>query len=225
MFRLLGNVDNKIKLALLLTLFMVVVLLSNFLERSNFSSIDESVESIYADRLVPSAYIFHLTDHLYRRRLILQAHFSGEAPNPPEVCKKRLWAHALAMDTLINDFELTYLVGNEEAILDDFKKELKAYTLFEQELLSAGNNFLQPGMTHDRFIRLFDSTLGSLTALSQVQLTAGKQLLDDSHSIAASSRLLTNFEMALIIIVALFVQVLVIASRPVLPAKQRPNLN
>lgn len=226
MVSLAHSVRQKLKLALLLAVLTLALLLSNIFERRNASHIDHCFESMYADRLLPSAYIFYLTNHFYQRRLLLEGHLARTNAESSQVCGVQLGVHARAMDSLIADFEKTYLVGNEEKILIDFKRELASYNQFERNLLNGGAGFAHPDATGDRLVHLFDLTLKELTALCHIQLSVGKHLLDDSHSKAASSRLLTTLEIALLVAVALLVQVLVLTSRKIVVEKPSlPNLN
>jgi hypothetical protein len=226
MLSLAHSVRQKLKLALLLAILTLILLASNIFERRNASHIDHCFESMYADRLLPSAYIFHLTHHFYQRRLLLQSHLTQRNALSHRECQAQIEAHAHTMDSLISDFEKTYLVGNEEQILTDFKRELASYHHFEQNLMGSEPDFIHPEATDERLVRLFDLTLKELTALSHIQLSVGKHLLDDSHSKAANSRLLTTLELALLVVVALLVQLLVLTSRKIVVEKPRmPNLN
>lgn len=190
------------------------------------ASMNDSFCSIYADRLLPATYIFQLTDHLYRKRLILEHQLHHHDTLEAKEAQRQVMIHNKAMDTLIADFEATYLVKAEGQLLSTFKKQLKDYNRLEKGLLEAAQ--LQQPSEKDRtsLNALFDVTRNELTQLSQLQIDVGRAMRDDSLRLLASTKVLTMLEAALIVIIALVIQALVFASRSVAPPMpQKHDLN
>lgn len=190
------------------------------------ASMNDSFCSIYADRLLPATYIFQLTDHLYRKRLILEHQLHHHDTLEAKEAQRQVMIHNKAMDTLIADFEATYLVKAEGQLLSTFKQQLKDYNRLEKGLLEAAQ--LQQPSEKDRtsLNALFDVTRNELTQLSQLQIDVGRAMRDDSLRLLASTKVLTMLEAALIVIIALVIQALVFASRSVAPPMpQRHDLN
>ncbi|MFM9947324.1 MAG: MCP four helix bundle domain-containing protein [Saprospiraceae bacterium] len=220
------SIRAKLKLAFFLALICLLVLANIYWERSSMASMNDSFCSIYADRLLPATYVFHLTDHLYQKRLILEHQLHHHDTLEAAEALRQVAIHNGAMDTLIADFEATYLVETEGQLLGAFKEQLEDYNRLEKNLLDAAQ--LRQPFEKDRadLIALFDVTLIELTQLSQLQIDVGRAMRDDSLRLLASTKVLTMLEAALIVIIALIIQGLVFASRSVSPPiQQRHNLN
>lgn len=220
------SIRAKLKVAFLLALICVLVLANIYWERSNITSMNDSFCSIYADRLLPATYVFQLTDHLYQKRLILEHQLHHHDTLEAKEAQRQVMIHNKAMDTLIADFEATYLVKTEGQLLSAFKQQLKDYNRLEKGLLEAAQLRQPFEKDRDGLIALFDVTLNELTQLSQLQIDVGRAMRDDSLRLLASTKVLTMLEAALIVIIALVIQALVFASRSVAPPMpQRHDLN
>ncbi len=220
------SIRAKLKLAFLLALICLLVLANIYWERSNIASMNDSFCSIYADRLLPATYVFQLTDHLYQKRLILEHQLHHHDTLEAKEAQRQVMIHNKAMDTLIADFEATYLVKTEGQLLSAFKQQLKDYNRLEKGLLEAAQLRQPFEKDRDGLIALFDITLNELTQLSQLQIDVGRAMRDDSLRLLASTKVLTMLEAALIVIIALVIQALVFASRSVAPPMpQRHDLN
>lgn len=206
------GIQQKIKTAFLLAAICLMVLVGIFWERSNVASMEDSTTSIYDDRLLPATYVFHLTDHLYQKRLILESYFEGREQDPVAGLR-RLAHHDAAIDTLIEDFEATYLVENEDKALRDLKRELEEYSRLERSLLQGETYGNDRPAGREALETLFAVTRGELIQLSRIQIDIGKQLKEQSRVKAASVSTITKVETVLIILISLIIQALVFASK------------
>ncbi len=220
------SIQAKVKLALLLALICVLVLVNIYWERSNMTDINDSFQSIFDDRLLPATYVFHLTDHLYQKRLVVEHQLHHHDTLSAAEALQQVARHNLAIDTLVEDFEDTYLVESEDELLANFKREVKAYNALEKSLLEAAQRGEAPIKERTSLINLFEATRGELIRLSQIQIDVGKAMRDDSLRRLANTKVLTMLEATLIVIIALIIQGLIFASRSVNPGgPQRPDLN
>lgn len=211
------SIQPKIKAAFLLAIICVAVLANMFWERRSISDLNDSFSSIYEDRLLPATYVFHLTDHLYQKRMILESYLNAEANLNIADDRKQIAVHNAAMDTLLREFETTYLVEGEDRVLHNFEQELATYNDMERRYLDHFEKGSTPETTEQDFENLFVAAKGELTQLSQIQLDVGKQLRDDSGRIAANTSLFTNMDALLIIVIGLIIQVLIFTSKTVTP--------
>lgn len=203
-------VKYKVKAAAILTLILGLILCSIFLDRQRYSDLDHSVSSIYQDRLVPATYIFEITDHLYQKRL-LHEQFVQQGSN---TLRDKSKVHDQAITSLIKSFEATVLTTEERLQLEQFKSHLLAYNSLEDKVYdsrTAGSEVLQLALVQD-----FDKTMYCLNALSKIQAGEGMHLTKDSKSLISGSINTTHFEMALLIVLGLYILVLLSASDKVL---------
>ncbi len=220
------SIRPKMKAAFLLAVICVVVLVNMFWERRNISNMNDSFSSIYEDRLLPATYVFHLTDHLYQKRMILEKYFNSEENLNVSEDQRRMDSHNATMDSLLRDFEATFLVEIENKVLRNFEERLTTYNKMERQYLDRFAQKLAPETTEQDFEHLFAAAKAELTQLSQIQIDVGRQLKEDSGRIAASTSLLTNMDALLIIVIGLIIQVLIFTSKTLMPkTPQREEWN
>lgn len=211
-------VKYKLKVASALALILGLILFSILSGRQRFADLNQSVSSIYQDRLMPSTYIFEITDHLYQKRLLQEEALRQNSNMPAEKCN----AHNTAIASLIKRFENTVLTAEEKQSLDQFKNYLHVYDNIEKQVLSRTDNSPIPkDMTY-----AFNNAMNCLGSLSKIQAGEGMHLTKDSKSIINGTVTTANFEVALLIVLGLYALVLLSVSDKVLfPAAQKQVWN
>jgi hypothetical protein len=194
------NVSRKVKAALLLCGVLLAVLANNLWERSSFQELDRSVSSIYDDRLLPETYIFKLTDHMYRKRLLWS---EASRPGRAEAVRTELAARDAAIGMLVKEFEATYLVAEESQALRGFAERWAACRELERQWCAAPSGELEVAMTGE-----FDKALHQLGLLSEIQEHVGKDLKTGSKSLLASASAFSELEISLLVILCLMIQML-----------------
>lgn len=219
-------INQKIKVAFLLGSIMVLIALTNMMEQRNIDHINKSFSSIYYDRLIPATDIFYLTEQLYSKRLLMENTLYGENSISSDEIRKQLNTHSLAIDDLIEKFSKTYLVKNESESLLDFKERVAHYNKVEEKIL---NVLEKESVMVAR--KLYETegkkdllqTIQDLKALTKIQSTVGLALIHDSKSIISSSNILMTLQITIAIIIGLFIQALVMASK--LASRDTGNFN
>jgi len=219
------NIGARLRVAILLFIIMIVVVASSMWEKSCVTHINESSLSIYNDRLLPATYVFYLSDNLYKKRLAIQQLSSNNETERPEVAAS-LTRHNASMDSLIHDFETTYLVDAESAHLNDFKEQLTAYNRLEQSCLEAEAVHFTNDSSYQHLVETFDVLRQDLIKLSGIQTTVGKELTTGSLHNISNVYLISNFQIAMVIIIGLVIQILILTSKVVRPRlRQKHRMN
>ncbi|APR76507.1 Hypothetical protein A7982_01854 [Minicystis rosea] len=214
----IGSVGGRLKAALVLSVILLVALLNNHWERHNIERWDESFSAIYDDRLVPATYVFKLTDQLYRKRLLWN---EATRPGEGERVRAELRRHDAAIEALVHEFEATYLVDAESRALTGFKARWQAGRELEQAWLGNATGEVPLVMKTE-----LEQALAQLDQLSRIQEQVGHDLKRDSKSLLASSSILYQLEMALLIIMALLISALVPLPAPLRRSNvQSPHLH
>lgn len=217
--KLIHGFDKKVTAGLLMGVLLVAVLVNNLWERSNVQDLDRSFSSIYDDRLIPATYIFKLTDHLYRKRLLWA---DAERPDQAEKVRAELIKHDAAIDSLVKGFEATYLVEAESKALQELETRLATGQKLEAQWLARSSPELRSAMTEE-----FDQALIQLDQLSQIQEHVGKDLKKGSRSLLASSLSAYQFEISLMILVFLLLLAVAFGPKSLEPSSKPgdPRLN
>lgn len=187
------HVKDKIKAAGVLAIIMVVILFSNISDRKSFSALGNSVTSIYQDRLMPSSYIFEITDRLYKKRL-LQEHATHYNAAPLTNTGQ---AYDREIATLIKEYEATVLTKQEKQKWIQFKN-----SLYQYNTLSANTGFTTQAT------QSFDQTIQYLGALNKIQVGEGNSLRKSSQTIIDGSSILSYLEIVSLIVLGIFTLIL-----------------
>jgi Four helix bundle sensory module for signal transduction len=213
------GVEEKNKPAILLLVIVITILASNFLEKKFITDMGKSMSSIYKDRLVPAANLFHINDLMFTKRLALEAYLLNPDEPGRAAVTRQLALYNARIDSLIRAYEETYLVEEESRQLKDFKAKVMAYNILEGMYLSS-----KPEQGHwQNFAReigpLFNEMHGELMALSHIQTAEGRELLEGSQVITGNASLISNLQIAMVVVIALAVQALLRSSQRLIPKK------
>lgn len=214
-------IKYKIKAAILLLVIMATILLGNLYERKNFNTLDQSISSIYQDRLIPATYIYELSNHLYEKRL-LQEHYA-------EYDHKRLHAkvaeHDAAINNLLSDYEKTYLTEEESLHWTSLKSALFNYNKQYGIALANIRNEV-PGINSKQLTDNFNDMMVELDALSNIQAGVGRNIEKDSHAIVTGSVLPAYFENSLLVVLGLICVILFsVSDNRIMNGVQQNSLN
>ncbi|MFC6997020.1 MCP four helix bundle domain-containing protein [Rufibacter roseus] len=217
------SLRRKTKVAVLLALVMVLVLAKNLIDSKNVSQLGNSFAAVYEDRLLVESYIFQLSNHLYSKKMLVD-----NCSNQGDYSKlyNQLIHHNTAINALILDYGKTELTEAESVRFAAFKRNMSEISRLELSYLQ--NEAVEVEMAHGK--QLMDAqysvAAGNLEQLSKIQVAEGKRLNEKSKEIIAGSTILTQFELVLIICLGLVIQILIFASKSVLPKfPQKPMLN
>ncbi|MFO7567113.1 MAG: MCP four helix bundle domain-containing protein [Enhygromyxa sp.] len=195
------------RLAMMLGVFVLLILGSAVWERSYMRVIEDSCTSMYDDRLVPATSLFHLSDQVHTRRLVLEEHLLGHGELDLAQVHYELGRLDGGIAASIAEIERTYMVEDESQLLHEFRAQLVHYTRFEQALLTelaAGRD-----VSYDGEIRkAFEDLRAELIALTDIQESVGEDLNRRAFSAAAGASMLTHFQLGAGLILGLLASTL-----------------
>lgn len=171
---------------------LLMIVMIGYMHKKNLSDMEETVTSIYEDRLVANDYIFELSQKIAGKKW----HMSNDQNNE-ELTKLN---HEI--NILIDAYEQTKLTVEENSLWEKLKKDLALAKEFENQILynPNSNQWSQIQRHLDNQYQLIHT---DLEGLSVIQIQEGKSLLDESRKIMASNSISRRLEVALIIIVLL----------------------
>jgi hypothetical protein len=201
------NLSNSLRFKLKIVGIIAAVLLmsigNNFWGKKRFQELDQSFTTLYKDRLLPASYTFELTKNLYEKRLAIEKIVhqcdEEEALETAGYFSER----NERIDQLLHEFEQTYLIEAEGFALKDLREKIEACRSLEATILShAAMPDVHAGLMIE-FQESFDMALNDLSILNQIQLDMGSKIRKDSKALLAGSFLMANFEISLVVIIAL----------------------
>ena len=216
------SIQQKFKAAMLLAIVCIIILITNLVGRHQMDKLSDSFSSMFKDRLVAESYIYMISDHLYQKKSAFDNHSELDQPD----FRSKINSHNEAITGLILFYEKTFLTEEEAAFLHDLKTNIAALRDLELQYFQHLVDEIQHTTTRVSLNERFALASANLRQLSQVQIKEGKALNDQSQRIVNGSSLLTKFEMAMLICIAIILQIIVLASRPTISRKwQQGNLN
>lgn len=189
------QIKTKFKVCCVFIVIIVLVLLNNLRERKSINRLNNSISSIYQDRLLPATYLYGIANHLYEQRLM------GDN------------GHAEAIDSLVTVYETTYLTPDEKKQWSSFKEHLAAY----RNEASAGDSAAM--------MQQFHLTVSNLNALNSIQIGEGQNLQKDSKSIVSGSALSSQLEVTLLVVLGVLAIVLLSLTEKAFNPAEHQSLN
>lgn len=215
------RIRQKMQVALLLGIIVLVVCANNVMESKNVTELGGSFSSVYEDRLLVESYIYKLSEHLYlipEKIMLDHCRTTNEAD-----LRVKIDLHNTEIRNLIHHYENTKLTEKESRVFGELKRNIGWMAALENDYMDEG---IDRAGNQARLGEQFLIAASSLGDLSLIQIKEAKNLNDDSKKIIADFTMLTRFELAMLIAIGLIIQALILSSTPILPEKMASsNLN
>lgn len=191
-----GSRGATLRLAALLVVITMSIVASKVGEDHFVQSLRNDCGSLFSDRLMPAAMLFHLSDSVYRKRDDVMRHVRQGAQADVKGIQYKLGQHDATIEQHIAAIEKTYLVDAETQLLRKLRASLAQYSKVENALLLQQEN----GPHLDESAELdaaFDELREELLHLTQVQESVGAELKSDSLASATHLTTLLYFQLGM----------------------------
>jgi hypothetical protein len=214
--RLVNNVQmkwsfvirQKVKAAVVLAGILVVIMLASLSMNQAIQVMDQSLESVFVDRLQPAVDLVFLSENLYNRRLVVQGYLTDSSSILTGESVKALGIDNSERNRLISSFEKTLLTALEAEKLSYFKDRLKAYDRLENSVLQLirSNRHHEAGLLFgNQGGIIFHEGVSTLHSIAQIQSDAGKRTVKSAHGQAVGGLINTSLLIAVCIIIGLVI--------------------
>ncbi|MEC7754012.1 MULTISPECIES: MCP four helix bundle domain-containing protein [Roseivirga] len=188
------GIQQKLTAAGILAAIMALILFNNLSERRRFKKLEESISSIYQDRLLVESYIFKLYNNLQQQNDCLLGSSEQLTAQLNDLKQER--------QQLLSLYAKTYLTPEEKEHFEALKATLARFDQHDASLEKTAMN--QEAIEH-------------LNALSTIQTDEGASLYDQSESLILGSLTSSQLEMGIIIFLGIVIQALVFSSKSLKP--------
>lgn len=193
---------GKIRALIALVIFFVMVLGINRINSTNFSTVQESFESIYKDRVVVNDYIFRLGLILENKR----SSINGD--NTSSVYTD----HSNdSVDFLLEQYAVTKFTDKETLYFDLLRKDIQAFRLLEHSLSDVDNLEAKQQLISNLNKRA-DKILTDLAMLSQIQVSESKILFEKANERIYNSYLNAQLELVFLILICAIILTLLVVN-------------
>ncbi|KEZ93084.1 MCP four helix bundle domain-containing protein [Nonlabens ulvanivorans] len=194
-------VSNKIKWSVGLFLVIGLILATNFIDRNNFKRVQDSVSTIYEDRLVAKDLIYDIQLEIHEKELLIALN------NTTAYLSQKNKAQDELNDSM-TQFSTTKLTLEEEKVFNNLQTELAAlFTLENATDFTAVN-----GQDNSRLQQQLDLINETLLKLSDIQIKEGNRQMHIGKKAMASMELLTQMEVWIMIVLGVIIQFIILYS-------------
>ena len=188
---------NKAKWILGITLIFGLIATTNLLDRHNFAQLNESVISIYEDRLVAKDIILDIHKFMLEKKMAI-------ASSDEDFYTQRNAAIDHELTILLERFEGTKPTKDEALVLEDMQGNVALLLKAEESLTP--EEFGQ----NDELINLINQIEFNLEDLSDIQIREGRKQVSISQRASNAVEFFTQLEIGILILLAIMVQVIIL---------------
>jgi hypothetical protein len=195
---------NKIKTTTLIFSVLCLILLTNLQERMMIKRLNETVTSIYEDRVVVGNYILQLSNYIEE---IVQSLKSNPSNN------SYLINLLSKIDSINIAYDKTFLTEKEKINFIQFTQisEKMKKSIENGNFTDALNNGLQA----ENILRV----------LSSIQVEEGKDKLDEVLAMTNTRSILSYLEIVIIIVISILIQKIILSTKPLIIKKTENDHN
>ncbi|MGB7395906.1 MAG: hypothetical protein WA913_16085 [Pricia sp.] len=206
------SIAQRIQIGLVLAMAFLLVLGSNRLDQRHFTKIQNTVKSVYDDRVVVQDFIFQLNNIVHQKELRL-AKGNGNLLDGRQNDK---------IATLLKDFKATQLTIKESRLLEDLIGQSEKLRGLESEAVGESSNLSAPSKAN--LERTLADMGQSLVGLAEVQLNEGELMTELSQKSLGVNIMLSQLEVAFMIVMGVGILFLVFyPSRTGRPIREQIN--
>ena len=182
------RVSQRIQMGLILAMAFLLVLGSNRLDQRHFSTVQNTVNSVYEDRVVVQDLIYQINNTFQKKelRLALESDF------------KHTMSENQKVEQLLVDFGMTKLTQKESRILNELSRRFYELQNLENKLAKP-TNALEADLDIIA-IKKLDQMQQNLDALAKIQLSESEQLIKLSNKSLGMNILLSKLEVVFLIL-------------------------
>ncbi|MFT6095579.1 MAG: hypothetical protein ACJAXY_001242 [Nonlabens sp.] len=190
---------SKIKWSIGLILVILLIVATNFIDRNNFQRIQDSVYSIYEDRLIAKNFIFDIQIKIHEKEMLL-------AQQKDSILASERTASQKTILGLVEGLSNTGLTREEKRVLSNLSEEVNS--LFNIE--TTYHNALNKNSVSKRFKAQIKNISNTLSQLSDIQISEGKRQMQVGKKAMESIELLTQLEVWIMIFLGVLVQFIIL---------------
>ena len=193
---------TKIKSIAALLVVFILIIATNLIDSNHFKTVQNSINTVYSDRLVAMDYIYKISRELEQKKLSLIN------VDKDEMIKVNAQGDDLIED-LIDKYATTELTKKEAQLFQVLQKEINDLKGLETNLLKDGAINENFRLEAEKTLTQFSKISKSLDALAEVQIAEGKREINNSNRAISVSNLISRLEIAALIIIGVLIQMLI----------------
>ncbi len=189
---------TKVKWILGISMVFFLILATNYLDRNNFRQVQESIETLFADRIVAQDIVFEMS-MIHHEKLQLMPVSPVQFPVEAQQSLNK------KMSDWIQAFSETKLTPKEENLFNDLQTDFKKVSAIETQMQTQSDV-----ATLQAYQLALKELNDSIYTLSKFQVEEGRRQLMIGKKAIGSINMLKNLEFYVLLILAILIQILLI---------------
>lgn len=189
------TLSQRVQISLILGVALFMILGSNRLNQRYYSEVNSTVNSVYKDRVVVQGYIFELNNIFHEKEVRFLDKKTINGSDSARVAK------------ILVDFGNTELTEEESRLLKDLDQQVQNLNKIETSTPISISS-LSENEQSDHY-KLLNQIGQTLVGLADVQLDQSNRLNIFSQSLLDTISILSNIEIAFMILIGLIILVLI----------------
>ncbi|MGF1554975.1 MCP four helix bundle domain-containing protein [Paucihalobacter sp.] len=192
------STSNRIKIGFSFAIVFILVLATNRFDKKRFETVENSLTSVYEDRLVVKGYIYSLNNIFHNQEKMLL----------DDTQNYSIDSYHNTVSSLFSSFEATRLTSEEKSTFRNLKDNFEKLQDLELRYVSVEGDTISPSQKERIQVQL-KRINRNLDQLAIIQQSEGENMTRFAKSSLNTSSLLSNIEIVLIIIVGIVVQFII----------------
>lgn len=191
---------KKMRIASVLCIICALVIGINYINNRSFSQIENSMHSVYKDRLLVESYIFRLSGHLHNKKMISNSFDDLSIQDQLND----------SISLLISQYDQTLLTRKESNYFAAFKNDFSLLKRIEIRLIAKKEN-----RTEDQnvILSIYKDMDQILRALSEIQINETNRIIQESDRKFAFASMSSQLEISIVIFLGLIAQIVLFRSK------------
>lgn len=199
------SIKNKLTASGALFSLCVLVLFSNYIDRTHTENVKKAISTLYEDRLIAEEFILKMTSGFYQIKEIINS-------DSTDVTKISSINNLIAdIVSVSNAYQKTKFTAVETSKANELLLILKEF--------ESSQPTLQAKLDYS------NKALVILNELSAIQLAESKQIMEHAEELYLSGKTSSQFVFVIIVIILIVLQALVFTSKSLVSNTKFPNLN
>lgn len=192
------TMQQRLLISIVMVIAFLMILGSNRMNQKYYTEVNNTVNSVYHDRLVVQDYIYELNNTFHQKQLRLISH---ENSLPDSSNYQRI-------ERILNDFGETELTQRESQLFNELKKQIIVLEKLEEE--NTQSDVMLDRTMRTAYLNLLKEIEKTLSELSRVQLDEGSVLTIFSRDLLGMISLISNIEITFMVLIGLVILILII---------------
>ncbi|MFK7831706.1 MAG: MCP four helix bundle domain-containing protein [Winogradskyella sp.] len=188
------SLNNRVKIGFSFAIVFLLVLATNRIDKKRFTTISESLTSVYEDRLVAKGHLYKLNNIFHDQEKGLLA----------DTLSYKAESYHNEVDDLIISFKSTKLTRGEKTSLDNFENHFNELKIFENSMMQLNSKEMRAKLQMQ-----LKRIQKDLDDLALIQLQEGESMTNFANSSLKTSATMSKIEIGVIILIGIIVQFII----------------